>query len=307
MAVPLQPNKAEQYIEDVSAGRIVTSKLVRLSIERHKRDLLDGPARGLQFHVGKAHRIVQFVETFCHHSQGEWAGNRFILEPWQAALLYILYGWVFADTGYRRFRYAYVELAKGNGKSALASCLALYELVGSGEPGAEVYSVATKKDQARIVFSEAERMVKQSPSLKSRVKNYRDSLFIPGTASKFQPLSSDEDSLDGPRPQCIIVDKLHAWGGSGRKLWDVLANALGKRRSPLFFAITTVRQREDQHLLPAARVFGENPLRHFRGRHPGSPGSAAWMRATTGKTKPTGARPIPTWGFPSGSTNYAQL
>ncbi len=232
-------HKAEKYITGVIDGTIPASKLVRLAFERHRRDLAEGSTRGLTFSKKQAKRAIDFIETFCHHSQGEWAGTKFVLQPWQAALLWILYGWSFTDTGYRRYRYAYVELAKGNGKSCLASGIALYELIGSGEPGSEVYSVATRKDQARIVFSEAERMVKQSPSLKSRVKNYRDSLFIAGTASKFQPLSSDEDSLDGPRPQCIIVDELHAWGPSGRKLWDVLANALGKRRSPLFFAITT--------------------------------------------------------------------
>jgi phage terminase large subunit-like protein len=235
----MKKSKALTYIEGVLSGDIVTSKLVLLAIERHNRDLVDGHIRGLKFDKAKGNRVIQFVEAFCNHSQGEWDGQPFILEGWQAALLYILYGWTWAETGYRRFRYAYVELAKGNGKSALASCLGLFELIGQGEPGAEVYSVATKKDQARIVFNEAERMVKQSPSLRSRVSNNRDCLFIKGTASKFQPLSSDEDSLDGPRPQCLIVDELHAWGSPGRKLWDVLANALGKRRSPIFFAITT--------------------------------------------------------------------
>ena len=92
-------------------------------------------------------------------------------------MLYMLYGWRWADTGYRRFKFAYIELAKGNGKSFLASAIGLYELIASGEPGAEVYSVATKKDQARIVFSEAERMVKASPDRQeARIKSFRDNL-----------------------------------------------------------------------------------------------------------------------------------
>jgi phage terminase large subunit-like protein len=127
----------------------------------------------------------------------------------------------------------------------IASALGVYELIASNEPGAEVYSVATKKDQARIVFNEAERMVKASPDLKKRITSYRDSLSIAGTAAKFQPLSSDEDSLDGPRPQCIIADEIHAWASKARKLWDVLSNALGKRRSPVFIAITTAGQGEE--------------------------------------------------------------
>lgn len=237
--------RANEYIEDVLSGKIVTSKLVRLALERHQRDLVDGHTRNLKFSTKQGEGIVEFIEMFCHHSQGEWAEQRVVLASWQVAMLYILYGWRWADTGYRRFKFAYIELAKGNGKSFLASAIGLYELIGSGEPGAEVYSVATKKDQARIVFSEAERMVSKSPALKQRIKSYRDNLHIPGTASKFQPLSSDEDSLDGPRPQALIADELHAWGTSARKLWDVLANALGKRRSPIFLVITTAGSGEE--------------------------------------------------------------
>jgi phage terminase large subunit-like protein len=232
-------NKALSYIDDVLAGRVVASKLVRLTIERHQRDLANGHERGLTFNPKKAQHIITFIQTFCHHSVGQWAGQKLKLEPWQQALLWILFGWQFTDTGYRRFKFAYIELGRGNGKSMIASCVALYELLGSGEPGAECFSIATRKEQAKIVFDEACRIIKQSPVLKKRVKNYRDSLFIPDTASKFQPLASDEDSLDGLRPQCIIADELAAWSTSGRKLWDVLVSALGKRRSPLFFAITT--------------------------------------------------------------------
>jgi phage terminase large subunit-like protein len=231
--------RAEKYIDEVLAGKRIVSDQVLATCKRHKLDLEEGPSRGLRFDPVRGSRLLQFVEEFCHHSQGEWAGQKVVLADWQCALLYILYGWRWAETGYRRFKFGYVELAKGNGKSFLASALALYELIGSGEPGAEVYSVATKKDQARIVFNEAERMVKQSPALKSRIKNFRDSLVYGASNSKFQPLSSDEDSLDGPRPSCIICDELHAWGISARKLWDVLSNALGKRRSPLFLVITT--------------------------------------------------------------------
>ena len=234
------PNSpAERYIADVLAKKLVVSDQVFKSCERHRNDLKNGHERGLRFSPEQGQHVITFIEQFCKHSQGEWAGNPVLLEPWQQAMLYILYGWRWAETGYRRFKFAYVELAQGNGKSLLASALGLYELIGSGEPGAEVYSVATKKDQARIVYSEAERMVAQSPALKSRITSHRDNLSIAGTASKFQPLSSDEDSLDGPRPQCLIADELHAWGGSARKLWDVLSNALGKRRSPLFLVITT--------------------------------------------------------------------
>jgi phage terminase large subunit-like protein len=229
----------EKYIRDVVERKIIVSEMVRLQCVLHIDALAHAAERGLKFDRKKAQAPIDFIQRFTRHSQGEWAGHLFELQPWQQALIWILYGWRHAATGFRRYRYAYVELAKGNGKSCLASALGLYEMVGAGEPGAEVYSVATKKDQARIVFSEAERMVHQSPALSRLIKNFRDNLHVPSTACKFQPLSSDEDSLDGPRPQCLIADELHAWSGNGRKLWDVLVNALGKRRSPLFLAITT--------------------------------------------------------------------
>src|SRR5450756_1048807 len=110
---------AEAYIAAVLDGTQVTSKLVRLACERHQRDLADGHVRNLKFSPKQANRIIKFISTFCHHSQGEWAGQLVKLEPWQQALLWILYGWRWADTGYRRFKFAYIELAKGNGKSCL--------------------------------------------------------------------------------------------------------------------------------------------------------------------------------------------
>jgi phage terminase large subunit-like protein len=238
----MKPSLAEQYIEDVLAGRVVTSQLVKKAIERHKKDL---SRTDLHFDRNRAQHIITFIEQFCCHSQGEWAGQPVVLAPWQCAMLWILYGWRWKDTGYKRFKFAYVELAKGNGKSFLASCIGLYELIASGEPGAECYSVATKKDQARIVFNEAQRMVVKSPTLKARIKSQRDNLHIKDTASKFEPLSSDEDSLDGPRPQLLIGDEIHAWGHNARKLFDVLSNALGKRRSPMFLMITTAGSGEE--------------------------------------------------------------
>lgn len=231
--------RVEKYLTSVLAGEIIVSEMVLKAIKRHQNDLLTASSRNLKFSPTHGEHIIRFIESFCHHSQGEWAGNPVVLEPWQCALLYILYGWRWADTGYRRFAYAYIELAKGNGKSFLASALALYELVAQGEAGAEVYSVATKKDQARIVFNESVRMVQQSPHLKNKIKSYRDNLNIPNSASRYEPLATDEDSIDGLRPQAFIADELHRWGSNAQKLWDTLNNALGKRRSPILIVITT--------------------------------------------------------------------
>jgi len=185
--MPKKPSKtrAERYIAGVLSGKIVTSKFVRLACERHQRDLSEGHLRNLKFDPVKGQHVITFIEQFCHHSQGEWAKQLVVLEPWQCALLYIAYGWRWADTSYRRFKFVYVELAKGNGKSFLASALGVYELIASGEPGAEVYSVATKKDQARIVFSEAERMVAASPALKSASSHFATTCISPAPRQSF--------------------------------------------------------------------------------------------------------------------------
>lgn len=231
---------AEQYIKDAASGAILVSDQVRLTCSNHLKDLQSGHVRGLSFDPEQGNRVIQFIETFCCHNLDEYAGKPFLLEPWQKALLYILYGWRFASSGYRRFTVAYVELCKGNGKSMMASALGLYEMIGTGIQGASVYSVATQREQARIVWKDAALMVAHSPSLSSRIVSGRNNLHIPDSASKFEPLSSEEGSLDGKRPACIIADELHRWvGPNANDLWNVLINALGKVRNPLFFVITT--------------------------------------------------------------------
>jgi phage terminase large subunit-like protein len=238
-------NIPEQYIQDVLNNRIVVGKLVRLACERHHNDLATGHLRNLKFNPQQGLRVIQFVESFCCHLRGELEGQLIKLEPWQQAMLYILYGWQWADTGFRRFRIAYIECGKGNGKSTWASALALYELIGFGEAGAEVYAVAVDKTQARVVFDDAVLMVKQSPSLAKRIKSHTNNLHVPGTASKFQPLAANYGSLEGKRPQCFIADELHAWGYGAEVMWTGLVNALGKRDSPILIVITTAGSGEE--------------------------------------------------------------
>jgi phage terminase large subunit-like protein len=148
-----------------------------------------------------------------------------------------LIGWKRRETGLRRFRTAYEEVARKNGKSTLAAAIGLYLAFGDGEPGAEVYSAATKRDQAKIVWSEAVRMVKRTPALLRRVRPLAGNLYAAGSDSKFEPLGRDSDSMDGLNPAGCIVDELHAH--PSRDVWDVLETAMGSRRQPLTFAITT--------------------------------------------------------------------
>jgi len=226
---------AEQYISDVLSGRQVACKWVRLACERHIRDLETGAERGLCFHRDSAKHVIAFF-SLLKHSKGEWAGRPVILEPWQQFHLAMLFGWKRAD-GTRRFRTSYLEVARKNGKTTEAAGVGLYLMVADGEPGAEIYSAATIREQARQSHSEAVRMVKSSPALGSRVRPYRDNLHIVDTASKFEPLGADADTIDGLNVHGAIVDEVHAH--KTRDTWDKLETATGSRRQPLMFAITT--------------------------------------------------------------------
>lgn len=223
------------YIDDVLSGRIAACHWVKAACRRHLDDLETGGERGLWFDEDAAQLVIDFFGLL-KHSKGEWAGQTVKLEPWQQFNVWVLFGWKRAD-GTRRFRTAYLEVARKNGKSTLAAGVGLYLLVADGEPGAEVYSGATKRDQARITHAEATRMVKASPALRKRVTVFKDNLHIPGTASKYEPLSSDYNSLDGLNVHAVVVDEVHAH--KTRDLWDVLETATGTRRQPLMFAITT--------------------------------------------------------------------
>jgi len=192
--------------------------------------------RGLWFDVMAGRRVVEFVERYCRHSKGEWAGTKIVLERWQKQLLVTLFGWKRAD-GTRRYRIAYIEIARKNAKSTLAAAIGLYLTLGDQEPGAEVYASATKKDQAKIVHGAAEAMVKQSPELKQYLRTFRHNISCEKLGSKFEPLGADSDTLDGLNPSGNIVDETHAHKDRG--LWDVLQTAQGARRQPMTLAITT--------------------------------------------------------------------
>ncbi len=216
-------------------------KFERLAAERHARDLAlsqqpGGHPRGLRFDAAAGERAVQFIEGYCKHHKGEWAGRALELQEWQRENLRHIFGWFRAD-GTRRFRIAYVEIPRKNGKSTIGAAVGLYMLVADGEPGAEVYSSATKKDQAKIVWDAAKEMVLGSKELKRFVKARQNNLVVERTSSKFSPLSADSDTLDGLNPHGNIVDELHAHKDRG--VWDVLDTAMGARRQPLTLAITT--------------------------------------------------------------------
>lgn len=225
------------YAERVIGGEIVTGRLVRLACERHIRDLETGRERGLWFDAIEAQATIDFWEI-CPHLKGEKAKERedIRLEAWQKFVIGSLYGWKNAD-GSRRFRIAFIEMGRKNGKSTLVYPCMIHGLTLDGEEGAEIYSVATKKDQARLVYSFARRAVLRVPEFSEVLQPYRDVVVNDDTFGKFEALGADADTLDGLNPSVAIADEVHKW--RGRQLWDVIETGMGARKQPLMIAITT--------------------------------------------------------------------
>jgi phage terminase large subunit-like protein len=230
-------NPIDAYARDVDSGRIPAGKYHRLACQRHLRDRQrEGtPAFPYRFDMAKAQRFASFVGLLKHY-KGEWAGTPIQLQPWQLFILGSLFGWVHAETGLRRFRSTYFEMPRKNGKSTIAATAALYLAFFDGEPGAEGYTVATKRDQAKIVFADAKKMV-ESSGLKSRIGVRVANLHRTDTSCKLEPLGADHDSTDGLNPHLVVIDEWHAYKDRG--LIDVMETATGARRQPVIFGITT--------------------------------------------------------------------
>lgn len=231
-------DRANAYIEGVLDGTISACKWVKLACERQKRDLKDANL-GFTFNEDKANRVVKFCEALPHIKGSQYAGKKLEMGGWQCFILTTVFGWVNAN-GTRRFKTAYIEVPRKNGKSTMSAPVALYLLSADGEPGAEVYSAATTRDQAKIVWADAKHMVDRSPGLRSHlnVETSAHSIFISKTASAFKALSKDNNgNLDGLNIHGAIIDELH--GHPNRALWDVIETGTGARAQPLIWAITT--------------------------------------------------------------------
>lgn len=235
----------------------VDCELIRLARARHKRDLCDGPKRGLWFDHEAAERVRLFFSTFLRHSKGEWAGQTFDLQNWQYNdLIAPVFGWKRLPPGMtarrakampiservaagivRRYTTAYTEVARKNGKSTILAGVGLYLEIADYEPGAEIYTAATKRDQAKIIHEEARRMARASRGLAPYLKVQRDEILAPCCNSRFLPLGADMNTLDGLNPHGGLIDEYHAHKTSDVR--DVIKSGMGARRQPLEWIITT--------------------------------------------------------------------
>jgi len=230
---------ALRYMDAVINEKIPVCHWVKMSVARHIEDLKTAGKRGFYFDEGAAQDILDFF-SFLHLSKGSWGGNQFILAPWQQFFLYVLFGWLEKKDKRRRFRIGYLEVGKKNGKTTLAAGVGLYMLDSDEENGAEVYSFATKRDQAKIVHEEAKNMLRQSRALSRTIKfgkGLDSNIYVPETGSKFAPLSSDHDSNEGINTSCGIGDEIHVYKDRGN--WDVVETSMVTRRQPLLLGITT--------------------------------------------------------------------
>ena len=224
-----------EYFEKIKAGEYVVSNRVYKQYEKMVNDIYNSDK--YIFDEERALRPIKFIETFCKHSKGEWAGKPVILELFQKAYISALFGFIDKETNLRRYKESMFYVARKNGKSTMLSGIAAYMMIADNEAGAEIYSCATKKDQAKLVFDETLNMINQSPYLSKHIKKRKSDLYFPLTMSKFQPLGKNSDTLDGLNAHCVIIDELH--GVKDRNLYEVMQQSQSARRQPLLIMITT--------------------------------------------------------------------
>jgi len=232
-------NYIREYFEKISSGEINASNKIKRQYELLVNEL-DNPnmlGDNWTFDIEKATYPITFIEKFCKQTQGTKFGQPIKLALFQKAKIQAIYGFVDKNTGLRRCRENATIEGRKNGKTTESGALGLYQLMGDGEGGAEVYFVATKRDQAKKGFEEASNMVKQSPSLNRHLEKRRTDIYFPMTFSKMEPLSSDSNSLDGLNTSYGIIDELHAI--KDRNLYDVIKQSMTSREQPLLSIIST--------------------------------------------------------------------
>lgn len=190
------------------------------------------------FDEKKGNKPINFIEKYCRHSKGKWAGQPVKLELFQKAFIQALFGFIDKDTGIRKYKKGALFIGRKNGKSTMDSGLANFMLTKDGEGGAEIYSVATKKDQAKVVWDEAKRMIKKSPSLNKRIRCLVGGIFYDATESFLKALASDSNSLDGLNAHFVICDEVHAW--KDKNLLDVMYDSMSAREQPMLLETSTM-------------------------------------------------------------------
>ena len=233
---PIAYNPIIEYWNLIESGEEVVSDKVRRIYKKLAADVYDKESI-YEFDPKKSNHAIEFIENFCKHSKGKWGGKPIELELWQKAFIAASFGFVHKIDGTRKYREVLLVVARKNGKSTIASGIGLYLQIADGEPGSEVYAVATKRDQAKLVWMESKRMVKKSPLLLRKIKPLVSELVCDWNDSTFKPLGSDSETLDGLNVHGAMMDEIHAW--KDKNLYDVIVDGTSSREQPMIFMITT--------------------------------------------------------------------
>lgn len=230
-------NSIVEYHQKIKSGEIITSKKVERVYDEVVKNIIQNQKSEWELNEQKANHAVEFIERYCKHSKGSMAGKPFIMELWQKAFVSTIFGIVDKISGYRKYQEAILIVARKNGKSTLASAIGLYLMVADGELGPEIYSVATKRDQSKIIWLEAKRMVKKSKSLNKRIKGLVAEMASEFNDGVFKPLGRDSDTLDGLNVHGALFDEVHAW--KDQNLYDVIVDGTSARDNPLILTTST--------------------------------------------------------------------
>lgn len=232
----LDYNPIRLYHSQIMNGEVTVSAKVKSVYCKLVKDLDDTDSEW-EYDPKRANHAIEFVENYCKHSKGKMGGKPFIMELWQHAMTAALFGFVHKIDGVRKYREFILIVARKNGKSAWGSAIGLYMQTADGEPGPEIVSAATKKDQAKIIWSEAKRMVKKSPALSKRMRCLVGEIVSDFNDGTFKPLSSDSNTLDGLNVHCSLIDELHAI--EDKNLYDVIVDGMTAREQPISVITTT--------------------------------------------------------------------
>lgn len=230
-------NPIIEYWSLIESGKEVVSNKVRRTYKHIVNDIINNPQSIWEWNEYRSNHAITFIERYCKHSKGAMAGQPFLLELWQKAFISAMFGIVDKVDGYRKYQEVILIIGRKNGKSTIASAVGLYLFIADGELGPEIYSVATKKDQAKIIWLEAKRMVKKSQALNKRIKTLVSEIVSDGNDGVFKPLGRDSDTLDGLNVHGALFDEVHAW--KDMNLYDVVVDGTSSREQPLIFTTST--------------------------------------------------------------------
>lgn len=230
-------NPVIEYYNLIRNGKEITSYKVKRTYQHIIEDIINNEKSQWEYNDDKAYHAIDFIETFCKHSKGNMGGQPFILELWQKALVAAMFGIVDKIDETRKYQETVLIVGRKNGKSTLASAIGLYLMIADGELGPEVYSVATKKDQAKIIWLEAKKMIQKSPALRKRIKTLVAEVNSTLNDSVFKPLGRDSDTLDGLNVHGALFDEVHAW--KDQNLYDVVVDGTSSREQPMIFTTST--------------------------------------------------------------------